>query len=622
MSRKAVTGLTAAAGSVVVFAPAAEAATFSVTNTADSGPGSLRQAVLDANAATGADTIDFAVNGAITLTSGSMAITDDLTIDGPGAGALAVSGNHSSRIFELTPSAGNMPVTISGLTLRDGQGDVGGALRSDTGAVLTLTDSVVTGNTATVRGGGIASDSTMFLRDTLVTGNTTAGRGGGIYQEDSFPGGGEITDSQITNNTAASHGGGIYFYDPDFSVLIARTTISGNSSGGNGGGIALYNVDGGAMTIRDTTISGNTAATRGGGLYVEEPTTTTIENTTITANTAASAGAIDWDVTDVGTVVRDSTIAGNSATGGTGGISAGAGSTATIDGSIVSGNTGSASDLVGTFDADFSLFGATAGATINVVTPGSTLFGVDPQLGPLQDNGGPTRTMAPALASPVVDAGQAFGLSTDQRGLTRPIQQPSRPDAPGSDGSDMGAVELQLAPTPPTQPAPATAVAPVITGLSATEGRAGTSVTIRGGSFQNSRQVLFGTTPASFVVDGFDQITAVAPPGLSGTVDVHVATDAGTSPTVAAARFTYLPQPVAPESSTSGPQRRLICGRVPTLTGFDLRQARKILKRDGCGDVPVDVTRRGHRRHKKVVDQSPAPGTPLYAGDRIRVTLR
>jgi hypothetical protein len=188
----------------------------------------------------------------------------------------------------------------------------------------------------------------------------------------------------------------------------------------------------------------------------------------------------------------------------------------------------------------------------------------------------------------------------------------------------MGAVELAAVPAPPTPPTPgpASVVPPVIDSLSASQGGPGTALVIRGGSFRNARQVLFGTTPTAFVVDGFTQITAVAPPGESGTVDVHVVTDAGPSTPVPAARFTYLPQPVGPGSTTPAAQRRLVCGRVPTLTGWDLRQARKILKRDGCGDVPVDVTRRGHRRHKQVVTQSPAPGTPLYAGDRIRVTLR
>src|SRR5262245_65680404 len=78
--------------------------TFLVENPADSGAGSLRQAILDANANPGADVIDFAPaarNGAITFTSGQVSITDDLTIDGPGAERLAVSGNDVSRVFQI-----------------------------------------------------------------------------------------------------------------------------------------------------------------------------------------------------------------------------------------------------------------------------------------------------------------------------------------------------------------------------------------------------------------------------------------------------------------------------------------------------------------------------------------
>jgi len=80
----------------------AAAATFAVINTSDSGAGSLRQAILGANAAPGADEITFAhLHGTITLTSGQLDITDDLTIAGPGAKELAVSGNDSSRVFDV-----------------------------------------------------------------------------------------------------------------------------------------------------------------------------------------------------------------------------------------------------------------------------------------------------------------------------------------------------------------------------------------------------------------------------------------------------------------------------------------------------------------------------------------
>src|SRR5262245_25997935 len=97
--------------------------TFTVENLADSGPGSLRQAVLDANANPGADLIRFAPaasGGTIARTGGELGLTGDLTIDGPGAERLTVSGNHASRVFEVPAG---VTVTIDGLTIRDGLAD-------------------------------------------------------------------------------------------------------------------------------------------------------------------------------------------------------------------------------------------------------------------------------------------------------------------------------------------------------------------------------------------------------------------------------------------------------------------------------------------------------------------
>src|SRR5438552_7463563 len=100
-----------------VGATSLAAATFTVSNVNDSGVGSLRQAILEANARPGADEITFAqLEGTITLTSGQLAITDDLTIAGPGAKELAISGNDSSRVFDVEGSA-TTTVTITGLTV-------------------------------------------------------------------------------------------------------------------------------------------------------------------------------------------------------------------------------------------------------------------------------------------------------------------------------------------------------------------------------------------------------------------------------------------------------------------------------------------------------------------------
>src|SRR5262245_63422917 len=163
--------------------------TFTVLNLADSGEGSLRQAVLDANAQPGADTIAFAdgLNGTIPLTSGQLSITDALTIDGPGADLLAVSGSQQSRIFSIS---GGATVTIAGLTIRDGRvigspGSGGGIL--NTASTLTLDRDVLSDNQAigapggVGRGGAVAnlSGGTLTVSHSLLSQNQAIGISGG-----------------------------------------------------------------------------------------------------------------------------------------------------------------------------------------------------------------------------------------------------------------------------------------------------------------------------------------------------------------------------------------------------------------------------------------------------------
>ena len=151
--------------------------------------------------------------------------------------------------------------------------------------------------------------------------------------------------------------------------------------------------------------------------------------------------------------IEGSTISANRANGGDGG---GLRSYAALelDDTIVAGNsaTGAGPDIYAsaahTLSTAFSLIGNPAGETNTEVFPGSDLLGVDPQLGPLQDNGGPTQTMALSPTSPAVNKGASFGLGTDQRGLPRPVAYPgvANSAAPGANGADIGAVELQLSP--------------------------------------------------------------------------------------------------------------------------------------------------------------------------------
>src|SRR5262245_28503943 len=144
--------------------------TFTVRNLNDSGAGSLRQAILDANAHPGADTIRFAPaarDGTIPLTSGQLTVSDDLTIDGPGQNRLTVSGNNASRVFRVSGIATD--VTLRDLTITGGSvtgANGGGILVEETTSHLTLTSVKVIGNSATA---------------TAQDGSTEDGNGGGIY---------------------------------------------------------------------------------------------------------------------------------------------------------------------------------------------------------------------------------------------------------------------------------------------------------------------------------------------------------------------------------------------------------------------------------------------------------
>jgi hypothetical protein len=208
--------------------------TFPVVNLNDAGDGSLRKAIADANARGGADDITFqpGLTGTITLTGGPLAVTDGLTIHGPGAQVLTVSGNHASRIFDIVDSApgASMAVAIGGLTVKDGQdAGVGGAIR--TVENLTLTQCTLTGNSA---------------RD-----------GGALYVGD---GTATLTNCTLSGNTASRNGGGCWF--GSFSGSLTSCTLSGNSALQGGGAMIT-----GTATLSNCTLSGNSATSQGGGLF-------------------------------------------------------------------------------------------------------------------------------------------------------------------------------------------------------------------------------------------------------------------------------------------------------------------------------------------------------------------
>lgn len=470
LSRKTFTGVAAVAGAAAIAAPGASAATFPVTNTDDAGAGSLRAAIAAANAAPDADTITFTgVSGQIKLTTGELDVETALTIQGPGPGALSISGEDASPILDVDTSVGGAdrdPVTVSGLTLTKGAGTEGGAINSNL-STLSLNDIVFSDNEATSSGGAIYTfRSPLSITDSKVTGNT-AGQGGGAIYTDGANALNEDQDSVTIRNTAiygnqSGSNGGVLYVDnaTGGDVLIANSELRDNTSGGSGGALFFYGSKG-LMTVRGSTISGNDATSDGGGIYFNSDyydDGLVVENSTVAGNTAAlEGGGINiYNRNDEPVTIRNSTIAGNSSGGAGAGIfrydaPVDVSSTIVADNDTPSGDQddlGQEPTATGSFNVGSSLL-ENVPNTVTVATTGPNKIGIDPQLGPLGANGGTTPTQVPALTSPAIDAGVANSLATDQRGLNRTVEEPTVPNSAGSDGTDIGAVELQLPAPPP-----------------------------------------------------------------------------------------------------------------------------------------------------------------------------
>ncbi|HEY2342424.1 MAG TPA: right-handed parallel beta-helix repeat-containing protein, partial [Chthoniobacteraceae bacterium] len=229
-------------------------ATFVVLNLNDSGAGSLRDAIDQANTLGGPDTIVFhaGLHGTIALSSGQLRITDEVTIDGPGGNKIILDGLNQSRVFLIDDGTStDRPATLSGLTIIDGNS---------------------TGDTAfTPAGGGIVSTESLTLKNCVISGNTSVtntvdGNGGGVavFSENASV---NIVDSQITNNVGDT-GGGLYLYAGK-SITINGSKILNNHGRGFGGGgasVQSYVTVSSDIVVENTLFQGNTSETSGGGL--------------------------------------------------------------------------------------------------------------------------------------------------------------------------------------------------------------------------------------------------------------------------------------------------------------------------------------------------------------------
>lgn len=307
-----------------VLPQAARAATYQVTNTSDSGAGSLRDAITQANGNAGADTITFAssANGTITLANGVLKITDSLTIQGPGSTALAVDGNQQSCVFYPYSKTSLIDVTISGLTVQNGNSVKGGGITS-MNANLSLEDSVVQNSNGTTGGGVFVTGSSTTLNPNInivnctVKGNHATGGGGAIALAAAGNMVVEVSGSILQNNTANFGGGAYIAGGTQTMVTIANSAVLDNNSTRETGGVHFTSV--GSLLVQNSNISGNHAGGNTGGLYATQAANFVIDSSTISSNTTGNyGGAIQAWGNPV--TITASTVANNVATRGAGGV--------------------------------------------------------------------------------------------------------------------------------------------------------------------------------------------------------------------------------------------------------------------------------------------------------------
>ena len=421
----------------------AAAASFPVTSTADAGPGSLRAAIEAANIFGGTNTIEIQANGTIGLESGLPAITVPLEITGPGADSLTVERAAGAfRIFEFVAAGSS---SLSGVTVRGGFAGPGAGTAATGGGILnaagslTLSRVVVTrnevvsegGTSAYAEGGGIFSQGPLTLRESIVEANHAIVEGADV--EDVASGGGLQAVGPLTVERST--------ISQNFAVTAAE---GGSRAEASGGGLQA---SGGPVTIEESTISLNGVAAneaadltlaRGGGIQgggIAITGSTLFGNFARTDGSGATNIAVGSNLQSTASSVVRGTI-----------VSTPAAVAASCEGAIVSGG----------FNLDDGHTCGFGESSDLVDVPAGLESG-------LKDNGGPTPTLALSPTSAGVDRGNAFGASTDQRGLPRPSDFPAISNIEGGDGSDIGAFELQAPPGPPSPP-PAVAVVSLVAG--------------------------------------------------------------------------------------------------------------------------------------------------------------
>ncbi len=389
-----------------------QAPTLTVTNTADSGPGSLRQALADANSG---DAIRFApaLNGQAIILQSELVVDQCVTISGPGPDQLAVQRSDPPSFSIFRVMDGGHTVIIEGLTIRGGDagldaGAAGGGIRND-GSILTINNCVVGPNTSFTSGGGIYNGfgARLTIINSVVSQNSVASGfnplGGGIHN--AVGGTLEIRNSTISDNhlhpegVHPGTGGGIH---SSGAMTITNSTVRGNFAGA-GAGIGNF----GPLTIVQSTISGNTVLSvmdllaSGGGICHVSNSVLTIVNSTISGNSARDRGAAIYNNGPL--TIGSSTISDNETDGNAGSID-NEGSLQ-LESTLLKAGPSGATIVNGSGTVTSHGYNLSSDNGGGFLTGAGDQINTDPLLGPLQDNGGPTFTHELLTGSSALNTG-------------------------------------------------------------------------------------------------------------------------------------------------------------------------------------------------------------------------
>ena len=465
----------------------ARAASFVVSNLADSGAGSLRQAIIDANAAAGADTISFSVSGTITLTA-ALDIQDALVIDGTGQ-SVTISGGNAVTV--MTTLYGSPTLTLNSLTITNGRdsGYGAGGVATGNGGSLNVANCVFSGNSS---GFGSDTGAMRALGPLTVTNSRFTGNSGisasAIYS---------LSTTTITNSTFETNvgpGGAVTVNGNATTTLtVTGSTFTGNGATNTAGGAIVTNV---STTVTNSTFHANSAVVQGGAFAASNGALlVTVTNSTFSGNVSNGSGAI---VASGNPLLLRNTIIANS-TGG---------------------NCGAGLQDGGGNLSDDASCGFTAATSLNSTAA---------QLGVLANNGGPTQTIAPLTGSPAIDQGvntaaidaNGAALATDQRGTGFPRISPSGGTV------DRGAFEVTAVVVPPPPPTLVLTTCPAATAQVGTAYSSGLAAT--GGTPPNIFSTL-GSLPGGLTISAASGAISGTPTAAGTFAFTAQVTDAG-SPT-------------------------------------------------------------------------------------------